>query len=222
MKLKMISIAAFLGFFLVAQSQAQDYSYIEQKSGGCNLLYFEGGSYEPEGDFDDADPEFDSGPNLGIRFASFPSPYAGFEIGLNRTSNERDYSIYDVDEYVDVDIDIDEEFVTFGLEALFIAKYDIGRFQPYLGFGIGLFHSEYEIKFSADGMSDEISADGTDMGQVLKIGARFFVSQSFFIGVNLKKYWLEMDLEFDEDDFDEEFELEIDGHSYNFEIGFAF
>lgn len=216
------------GCFLILADQSRAAGINQMQTAGNNILYFDAGLFSPTGDLDDYG--YDTGYNFSLGYQAFPWNFFGFEIAGNYkymdVSYERTETITETDEYGytqedDRTLVVDEGLMTAGLELLCLAKYDIADFQTYGGLGVGYYYSNINRepfnKITGEEYSSE-SYDGSDLGFIIKIGARYFLTHSFSLGANFKYTTLEVDYSGDRGDFS----TDSDGYGINLEAGYSF
>lgn len=200
--------------FLISVNKSRAAGINQMQMTGNNAIFFDVGFFSPTGDLDDYN--YDTGYNFSLGYQAFPWRFFGFEIAGSYKYTDRSF----VFENTAGTWDNDRDVTVGGLEILGLAKYDIAAFQTYGGLGLGYYYSEYseEANLRGSDYSFSDSADGSDLGYIIKLGARYFINYNFFIGANFKYTLLEIDYSWDWADFSSD----SDGYGINLEMGYSF
>jgi opacity protein-like surface antigen len=143
-----------------------------------NYFVVKAGIFEPQGD--DID-DFDTGFNGEIAFGRYITPNIALELGLG-------YFQTDGPDFFDptlgtVSTELDAVNVKLSGRALF----PIGKFEPFVEVGVGVYFVDLEIAVLGLTISDDDTAFGFHLG----LGANFNVTPNVFLGVEGRYIFLE-------------------------------
>lgn len=164
------------------------------------------GYFTPNNDDDGLDG-FDSVGSFGLAFGAKFSPNFAIEVGSEYYSTDDNWN-----GYIDGDYVIAKGTVTtwsLPITCKLIAPVS-NELEVFLGLGIGLYTSEFEIEASGPYAYAEGSDTASDIGYHAVVGADYKINPNISLGMELK--WFEADLDFNDLFYDE---INVGGTTFN-------
>jgi opacity protein-like surface antigen len=164
------------------------------------------GYFTPNNDSDGLDG-FDSVGTFGLAFGAKFTPNIAIEVGTEYYSTDDTESGYIDDVYVVADGTVTTWSIPITCKLIAPVSNEL---EAFLGLGVGLYSSKFEIEYRSEDVIVELSDTASDFGFHAEVGADYKINPNLSLGMELK--WFKAELDFD-DLFDEE--MNVGGTSFN-------